>query len=152
MIFLLDTDTIIFMLRGLKLREKPTSFQRERARIAERIVRRARERENLGDLVGVSAITLAELEFGARESMSYEVEGDAIRRSLGPFAMLDFDAKECPRRYGEVRSVLEAAGKPIGSQDTFIAAHALALKGVLVTNNIAEFSRVPGLQCENWTL
>jgi tRNA(fMet)-specific endonuclease VapC len=52
--------------------------------------------------------------------------------------------------YGEIRSDLEKRGTPIGSLDTMIAAHARALGAVLVTNNVREFSRVEGLQVENW--
>jgi tRNA(fMet)-specific endonuclease VapC len=52
--------------------------------------------------------------------------------------------------YAEIRSWLEARGTPIGPNDLFIAAHALSLDLTLVTGNLREFSRVPGLRVENW--
>ena len=52
--------------------------------------------------------------------------------------------------YGTLRAQLQARGLPIGALDMLIAAHALALGATLVTNNLAEFARVPGLACENW--
>ncbi len=74
----------------------------------------------------------------------------AIRKVLGPFNLLDYDAIECPRHYGRIRHELEAAGQTIDSEDMLIAAHALALGAVLVTNNEAHFGRVAGLQLVNW--
>jgi len=151
MTFLLDTDTIIFMIRGLKGRVKSNAYQLERANAAQRIFLRARQQKENGDLVAVSAITVAELEFGAQSCVDYQTEMNAVRRSLAPFSLLAFDAQECAGRYGEIRRSLESTGKPIGSLDMFIAAHALALDATLVTNNTSEFSRVPGLRCDNWT-
>ena len=52
--------------------------------------------------------------------------------------------------YGALRAQLQASGQPIGALDTLIAAHALVVGATLVTNNLAEFDRVPGLACENW--
>lgn len=52
--------------------------------------------------------------------------------------------------YGQVRAVLEKAGTPIGNNDLWIAAHALALNVPLVSNNLREFERVPELKLENW--
>jgi len=52
--------------------------------------------------------------------------------------------------YGALRARLQAGGQPIGALDTLIAAHALAVGATLVTNNLAEFDRVPRLACENW--
>ena len=58
--------------------------------------------------------------------------------------------KEAGLRYGEVRAVLQRAGTPIGNNDLWIAAHALALGVPLISNNVREFERVPGLKLENW--
>jgi tRNA(fMet)-specific endonuclease VapC len=52
--------------------------------------------------------------------------------------------------YGDLRAELERKGTPIGALDTLIAAHALSLQATLVTNNLSEFLRVPGLQLDNW--
>ena len=53
-------------------------------------------------------------------------------------------------KYGDIRTALERAGNPIGANDYLIAAHALATDLTLVTDNVGEFSRVPGLAVENW--
>lgn len=150
MTFLLDTDTFVFLARGMKPRAAPTARQRDMAQMAARIFDRCRRRKVAGHQLALSAITVAELEFGARESGRYGTEIATVRGLLAPFVLLDFDAAGCAVRYGEVRSALESAGTPIGSLDTLIAAHALAAGATLVTNNSGEFSRVPGLHVENW--
>ncbi|MFZ3193485.1 MAG: PIN domain-containing protein, partial [Moraxellaceae bacterium] len=63
--------------------------------------------------------------------------------------VVDFDA-EAALRYGEIRAALKRAGQLIGDNDLLIAAHALALDAILVTNNTREFERVGGLKLENW--
>lgn len=150
MTYLLDTDTVIYLMRGLKLAEARSARQEQRRAMGWRIFTRARKREAAGHEVALSAITVAELEFGARKSGDYSREMEVVRRVLTPFTLLDFDARDCASRYGEIRCALEAAGKTIGSLDLLIAAHALAAGAILVTNNTAEFSRVPGLKVENW--
>jgi predicted nucleic acid-binding protein len=79
MIYLLDTDIVIFMLRGLKTRANPNELQRQRHRLARRIFERAQKHKLDGDEVALSAITVAELEFGARTSGDYDREIDAVR-------------------------------------------------------------------------
>ena len=138
------------MVRGLKVFAKTTESQRERQKAAYRIFRRARKHKISGDIVAVSAITVAELEFGSWNSPDYESESDAARRAIAPLEFLAFDAGDCAMQYGRVRHSLESAGTPIGSLDTLIAAHALAIGATLVTSDILEFSRVPGLKFENW--
>lgn len=151
MIYLLETNIVVFMVRGLKVRENPNAQQRERHRIAGRMLHRAQKQQAAGHEVALSAITVAELEFGARNSGDYRAELDATRRAITPFLLLPFDAGDCAAHYGAVRHRLESSGKSIGSLDTFLAAHALALGATLVTNNTTEFSRVPGLKCEDWS-
>jgi tRNA(fMet)-specific endonuclease VapC len=150
MTYLLDTNIVVFMVRGLKVRENPNALQRERLCVAHRILERARQQSAAGHEVALSAITVAELEFGLWRSGDYEAESDAIRRAISPFAKLSFDADECAARYGAVRHTLESSGKGIGSLDTLIAAHALALGATLVTNDTTDYSRVPGMRCEDW--
>jgi len=150
MIFLLDTNIIVYLVRGLKLRENPNTQQRDRHKMAVRILDRAQKQKTAGHDVALSAVSVAELEFGARNSGDYESELDAMRRAITPFRRFPFDADECAAHYGVIRYKLESSGRPIGSLDTLIAAHALALDAILVTNNTSEFSRVPGLRCENW--
>jgi tRNA(fMet)-specific endonuclease VapC len=66
-----------------------------------------------------------------------------------PLTILDFD-REAARTYGKLRAWLEGSGKTIGALDMLIAAHALSRGLPLATNNVMEFSRVPGLKVLNW--
>ena len=70
---------------------------------------------------------------------------------LAPLEILPFDANAV-WAYGELRADLERRGQPMGALDTMIAAHALSMHALLVTNNKREFSRVAGLQLDNWAL
>lgn len=98
--------------------------------------------------VAISSITGAELHFGVTKSGSPRNQL-ALEKFLAPLELLPFD-DAAMRQYGPLRSELERAGQPIGALDTLIAAHALALGATLVTNNLREFERVPGLAVENW--
>lgn len=100
--------------------------------------------------VGLSSITLAELEFGASKSQQPTQARAALSEFLLPLEVAPFDDSAAVA-YGAVRAALEKKGRPIGPLDTLIAAHALALGSVLVTNNSREFRRVPGLAVEDWT-
>lgn len=146
MIYLLDTDTLIFMIRGLKSKRRPA--QERRAQV---LVERCRETQGAGDSVGLSAITVSELEFGARSGGRYETEIAAVQKLLTPFDIYDYDSVRCPPHYGRIRHDLESKGVTIGSMDLLIAAHAVALRATLVTNNLAHFSRVTGLTTTNWS-
>lgn len=99
--------------------------------------------------VGISAITLAELEYGIRKSGSPDRNLEALQQFLVPLDIKDFDYNATVE-YGKIRASLERAGTPIGPLDTLIAAHALSLNATLVTNNEKEFNRVAGLKIENW--
>jgi len=100
------------------------------------------------DDICISSIVLSEILFGIRrrgsERLSRLVEG--VLERIDVIAYDDVAA----RRYADIRTALETRGTLIGATDLFIAAHALALNMVLVTNNMREFSRVPGLKLENW--
>jgi tRNA(fMet)-specific endonuclease VapC len=98
---------------------------------------------------GISAITLAELRYGVMKSAAGERNAAALDDFLLPLEIADFGAAAADI-YGRVRAGLEKAGTPIGPLDTQIGAHALSLGAVLVTNNIREFRRIPGLKIENW--
>lgn len=97
---------------------------------------------------GLSSITQAELDFGVAKSGSKRNRA-ALDKFLLPLEVHDFGA-EAARAYGDLRAHLESHGTPIGAMDSLIAAHALALGHVLVTNNTREFQRVPDLNLENW--
>jgi tRNA(fMet)-specific endonuclease VapC len=104
----------------------------------------------LGQQTGaiISIVSLAELRFGIARTGSTRLQTalDGLLRQL-PVAALDSPAD---RSYAELRVVLEQTGRPIGPNDLLIAAHALALDLTLITGNLREFSRVPGLRVENW--
>ncbi len=99
--------------------------------------------------VAMSAITYGELCFGAEKSSKPKETRQILEHlaALIPVLPLDVTAS---LYYGKIRQSLQASGKPIGNNDLWIAAHALAGKLILVTNNMAEFKRVPGLRVENW--
>jgi len=130
--YLLDTNICIYIIR-----RKPE------------IVLKRLLRLRVCDL-GISSITLSELEYGVAKSRKQEQNKLALTEFLAPIEILPFDDMAA-KHYGELRAYLEKRGTPIGSLDTLIAAHAVALKSVLVTNNESEFGRVPGLRIENWT-
>ncbi len=99
--------------------------------------------------VAVSAVTAAELRFGASKSSAPERNHRVLDVFLGHINVLAFDV-DAATSYGRVRAHLERRGRPIGAMDTLIAAHALSLGATLVSNNVREFKRVPRLRCENW--
>ena len=103
----------------------------------------------LGD-IGLCSVVAAELAYGVAKSGSAR-NRQALEMFLAPLEILPFDAPAV-WAYGELRADLERRGQPIGALDTMIAAHALSLQAVLVTNNTREFSRVAGLQLDNWAL
>jgi tRNA(fMet)-specific endonuclease VapC len=97
----------------------------------------------------VSAITAAELRFGAekagRPKLAQEVE-EYLKR----LTILNWPDAATPH-YARIRAALERAGTPIGNMDLMIAAHAIAEHATVVTNNVKHFSAVPGLKLEQWT-
>lgn len=99
--------------------------------------------------VGISSITMAELEYGVKKSLQPEKNQLALNQFLIPLEIFDFDSTAA-FEYGIIRAELERKGTPIGSLDTLIAAHARSLELTLVTNNEREFERVTGLRIENW--
>jgi tRNA(fMet)-specific endonuclease VapC len=98
--------------------------------------------------IAVSSITGAELAYGVAKSGSTR-NRQALEKFLIPLDILPFDAVAM-HQYGQLRAQLEKQGTPIGPLDMLIAAHALTLGCTLVTNNLREFERVPGITLENW--
>jgi tRNA(fMet)-specific endonuclease VapC len=129
--FLLDTNICIYIAK-----HRPPE-------VAERFAQ-----TKPGELA-ISAITYGELRYGAEKSQAPGKSLEKIKAfvELVPVLPLPADAAE---RYGRLRADLSRLGIPIGMNDLWIAAHALALDAVLVSNNIREFSRVAGLRYENW--
>jgi tRNA(fMet)-specific endonuclease VapC len=102
------------------------------------------------DNICTSIIVAAELRYGCAKSGSERLF-KAVEDLLGEIAVLPFDIL-ADAEYGGIRSALEAAGKPIGSNDLLIAAHAAATGATIVTANAGEFKRVRGLKVENWLI
>jgi tRNA(fMet)-specific endonuclease VapC len=146
MIYILDTDTLIYLIRGLKAgRRSPGRHER-----ALNLLARCRQAQREGHRVGISAITISELEYGARKSGRYEEEIGAVWKILTPFEAFDYDAVNCPGHYGHIRHELGKAGQTIGAMDLLIAAQALGREATLVTNNLEHFQSVPGLKVTTW--
>ncbi|CAB3773639.1 Ribonuclease VapC2 [Paraburkholderia humisilvae] len=101
-----------------------------------------------GDSLCTSNIVAAELRFGAEEKGSPELAG-RVDRALASLAVMALNS-DVDRFYGQPRADLERWGQLIGANDMLIAAHALAIDAVLITDNANEFPRVPGLRLENW--
>jgi len=99
--------------------------------------------------VGISAITLGELAFGAAKSNRAMDAQGALSEFLLPLEVAPFDERAA-MQYGPIRASLARRGKPIGPLDTLIASHALAIDVILVTHNTREFGRVEGLRVEDW--
>lgn len=129
--FLLDTNICIYIIK-----QKP-----------QKVLQRFNAYQ-VGD-IGISAITVAELELGIQKSQFPVRNQQALTQFLLPLTIVDFD-RTAALVYGNIRARLEKQGTLIGSLDTLIAAHALSLQATLVTNNVKEFSRVPNLQLDNW--
>ena len=128
--YMLDTNICIYAIKN-----RPES-----------VIGALRENESAG--IGLSSITMAELCFGAQKSKSAR-NIEMLQRFFEPLEIAEFDPPAADI-YGRLRHQLESAGTPIGPLDTLIAAHALSLDVILVSNNIREFQRVLGLKLENW--
>jgi len=100
------------------------------------------------DAVCISIVTAAELRYGCAKKGSPRLSAH-IEAILGAVQVVALDVP-VDTEYGGIRAGLEAAGRPIGPNDLFIASHARALGAILVTANIGEFERVPALEVENW--
>ena len=99
--------------------------------------------------IGISSITIAELQYGVRKSQQSDRNQAALAQFLLPLISVDFD-EQAAVMYGIIRAHLESQGRPIGGLDMLIAAQALSLDLTLVTNNTREFARIPDLKLENW--
>ncbi|HEY9869162.1 MAG TPA: type II toxin-antitoxin system VapC family toxin [Candidatus Obscuribacterales bacterium] len=131
MAYLLDTNVCIAIIK-----RKPSG-------VLERL-----QRCGPGDVL-ISAISVAELRYGATKSQEATKAHSTLDKFLAPFEILDFDYLSAAT-YGAVRAALEGGGTPIGPLDTLIASQAVQNDLVLVTSNAREFSRVQGLKLENW--
>ena len=128
---LLDTNICIYMIKN-----KPPE------------VRKQFERFVPGD-IAISSITAAELQYGVEKSAAREKNALALEAFLLPLEIAPFDT-DSALAYGKIRAGLERQGTPIGGMDMLIAAQAIARGFTLVTHNLKEFNRVPGLKYETW--
>jgi tRNA(fMet)-specific endonuclease VapC len=128
--YLLDTNVLSELLR------------RPAGRVARRLA-------VVGEATVCTSIVVAcELRYGAAKRGSPRLSAD-VEGLLGSLEVLPLD-EQSDRHYAEIRLHLDGIGQPIGPNDLLIAAHALALDLVLVTDNVKEFARVPRLSLENW--
>jgi tRNA(fMet)-specific endonuclease VapC len=100
------------------------------------------------DGICMSIVTAAELRYGVAKKRSARLQS-RVKEVLERVDVLPLE-RPSDIEYGTLRATLERQGTPIGPNDLLIAAHALALKVVLITDNVSEFGRVPGLELENW--
>jgi len=128
--WMLDTDTCIAIVK-----KHPGALKKLRGK-------------SIGQ-VGISAITLGELAFGAAKSKRAIDAHGALSEFLLPLEVAPLDERAA-MQYGPIRASLERRGKPIGPLDTLIASNALAIDVILVTHNTREFGRVEGLRVEDW--
>ncbi len=128
--YLLDTNIVIYVIKQRPLQALQV-FNRHHGRMA------------------VSAITLAELVHGAEKSSDVSRNTRVVEDFVSRLAVLPYDDKAA-WHYGSIRAALEKVGQPIGINDLHIAAHARSMGLTLVTNNLREFEKVPGLLLENW--
>ena len=131
--FLLDTNICIYLIK-----QKPVSVQKNF------------NAQRVGD-IGISSISVAELAYGVEKSQHRKRNQAALTQFLAPLTITDFD-RPAALAYGQIRARLEAEGQPVGAFETLIAGQAISLGVILVTNNEREFSRIPNLRIENWTL
>jgi tRNA(fMet)-specific endonuclease VapC len=127
---LLDTNICIYLINE---RPKPVLARFARLALTE---------------IGVSSVTVAELAFGVAKSRSAR-NRVALEAFLLPLEVASFDLTAA-FAYGDLRAELQRRGEHLGPLDLQIAAHALSLRAILVTNNEREFRKVPGLSIENW--
>jgi len=133
-LFMLDTDTCIFLMRG----ESPALAARVQSVPLQQQV--------------MSAVTFAELTYGVQASAAAKrKQNQSVLDSLVlHLAVLDWP-QDAAKHYAEIRTDLKKRGAQLGAADLMIAAHARAMGAIVVTNNVKDFERVKGLEVENWT-
>lgn len=133
-LFMLDTDTCIFLMRG----ESPALAAKVQAVPLQQQV--------------MSAVTFAELTYGVQVSAAAKrKQNQSVLDSLVlHLAVLDWP-QDAAKHYAEIRADLKKRGAQLGAADLMIAAHARVMGAIVVTNNVKDFPRVKGLEVENWT-
>lgn len=131
--YFLDTNIIIYSLKGLYPQIKSHFLNVPSPSIV------------------IPTIVMAEIEYGARKSYDYQKTIQQYKLFTDTFEKISF-SQAASSYYGDIRSRLEKVGKPIGANDLLIASIVLADDGILVTHNTKEFSRIPELSLEDWTI
>ena len=133
-LFMLDTDTCIFLMRG----DSPALAAKVQSVPLQQQV--------------MSAVTFAELTYGVQASAAAKrKQNQSVLDSLVlHLAVLDWP-QDAAKHYAEIRADLKKRGAQLGAADLMIAAHARAMGAIVVTNNVKDFDRVKGLEVENWT-
>ena len=132
--YLLDTDICSYVIRA-----------RDR-----RLLAVMQDKAGSGADLSISAVTYAELRLGAERSRNAERYNQAIQAFCARLSGVVAWDKAAADEFAGLQARLLESGNPIGGNDAMIAAHALSLGRVLITNNEKHFSRVPGLPVENW--
>ena len=133
MIFLLDTDTLIYLIK-----HRPAT-----------VVARVDALDE-GDRLGMSFVSFAELLKGAERSSRKDDVLAQLERLTRQVPVIYETSRALCEHYAMQATRLREAGTPIGANDLWIGCHALALDATLVTNNQREFARIAGLRLDNW--
>jgi tRNA(fMet)-specific endonuclease VapC len=134
--YLLDTNTVVALLRN-----KPARVRQRMQRVVSQDA-----------LIAVSSVVLFELWYGVARSGHRRENSDRLRVFLsGNISIISFEEADAAIA-GDLRATLEIAGTAIGPYDLLIAAQALRIGATLVTANVSEFARVPGLSWQDWTV
>ena len=131
--FLLDTNICIYLMKNTYPKLTERLFSHDTSDMA------------------ISAITVYELEYGAAKSKWGDKTRQNMQLFLAPFTIVPFDATDAMIA-GQIREYLEQEGNPIGPYDLQIASQAIARKMTVVTHNVDEFRRVPGIVLEDWVV
>jgi tRNA(fMet)-specific endonuclease VapC len=128
--YMLDTNICIYVMKNY-----PADLREKFSTLAEQL--------------SISTITLGELHYGAEKSARRAENLAAIEHFVARLDVLPFGDKAAVH-YGQVRAELERAGTPCGPHDMQIGGHARSEGLIVVTNNLREFARMPGIRAENW--
>ena len=128
--YMLDTNICIYVIKS-----RPIELREQFNRLTEQIC--------------ISTITLAELYYGVEKSSRRAQNLRTVEEFVARLEALPFSV-EAAAHYGQVRAELEQVGRLAGPHDMLIGAHARSAGLIVVTNNLREFERIPGLRIENW--
>lgn len=128
--YMLDTNIVIYTIKNRPTRVKEAFKQHQ-------------------DQMCISSVTWGELIYGAERSSQPERNLSDIEQMVARLEIAPFEA-QAAAHFGQLRAELYRTGKPIGQYDMMIAGHARSKGLILVSNNLKEFERVPGLRVENW--